>query len=191
MIVIDDLLEVPSMDAIENYFSNDVDWRLSDFATGPDYNGFNHSQAEDTSQFVHLVYHERMGGVLNQLSMRYMLNVLQKIEKKFDIKIENYYRLKANTTLKRPDFVDKHNPSHTDLDWEDDWIVCIYYINDSDGDTYFFDNDGNTIKRVTPKKGRCVIFDSKIHHAGTCPINNNYRLVANLIVKPNSTDFLL
>jgi len=45
--------------------------------------------------------------------------------------------------------------------------VVIYYVNDADGDTVFFDNNRQIVKRVTPKKGRVVMFDGKILHAGS------------------------
>ena len=48
--------------------------------------------------------------------------------------------------------------------------VCLYYINDTDGDTIFFEDDKNTIfKRVSPKKGRVVIFDGSIFHSSSSP----------------------
>ena len=45
--------------------------------------------------------------------------------------------------------------------------VILYYVNDSDGDTLFFDNKDklNIIKRVSPKKGRVVHFDNNKLHA--------------------------
>lgn len=51
------------------------------------------------------------------------------------------------------------------------WVV-LYYVNDSDGDTVFFDNNNNIIKRVTPKKGRIVLFNGNILHSGGIPKEN-------------------
>lgn len=53
------------------------------------------------------------------------------------------------------------------VDNDDPHYVCIYYINDCDGDTVFFNQDKIEIKRVTPKKGRIVFFDGKILHTGS------------------------
>jgi len=50
--------------------------------------------------------------------------------------------------------------------------VCLYYVNDSDGDTIFFDNNNNEIKRVSPKKGRIVFFDGSVNHVGSYPTKN-------------------
>lgn len=69
----------------------------------------------------------------------------------------------------------------------------IYYVNDSDGDTFFeesFKNhkelndakflDNLTIyRRVSPKKGRVVLFRSDFIHAGSHPKENETRIVLN------------
>lgn len=51
----------------------------------------------------------------------------------------------------------------------DDFVSFLYYVNESSGDTYFFDNDKNIIDQVSPKKGTAVLFDSNILHAGSYP----------------------
>jgi hypothetical protein len=48
----------------------------------------------------------------------------------------------------------------------------IYYANDSSGDTHFFDDNKKLIKKVSPKKGTGVIFNSTILHAGQYPKNH-------------------
>jgi ectoine hydroxylase-related dioxygenase (phytanoyl-CoA dioxygenase family) len=47
--------------------------------------------------------------------------------------------------------------------------VCLYYVTDSDGDTIFFDDNENEIKRVSPKKGRIAFFDGTINHCSSNP----------------------
>jgi len=56
---------------------------------------------------------------------------------------------------------------HTDQDTEH--FVCLYYINDSEGDTIIFDKSEKEIQRVTPKKGRIVFFDGLLKHCSTRP----------------------
>ena len=81
--------------------------------------------------------------------------------------------------------LNNHAP-HTDLDYPH--TSLIYYVNDSDGDTVFFDGD-KIVESVTPKKGRCVIFDGLIPHGAgipskgpRCIINYNLHLA-----EPNGT----
>jgi hypothetical protein len=79
-----------------------------------------------------------------------------------------------------------YNPPHIDpigkIKEGDHPIVAIYYAEDSDGDTFFFDtygHDRKIIKRVSPKAGRVVIFDGDISHAGSPPQHSKSRIVAN------------
>lgn len=48
------------------------------------------------------------------------------------------------------------------------WVV-LYYVNDADGDTVFFNKQGKEFQRVTPKKGRVVFFNGNIMHGGGIP----------------------
>jgi len=71
----------------------------------------------------------------------------------------------------------QHNCPHTDDNR--DHTVFLFYINDSDGDTFFFKNK-KLFKRISPKKNRLVIFDGKTEHAGSHPIKNDFRVVLNM-----------
>ena len=70
-----------------------------------------------------------------------------------------------------------HNNIHIDM--QEPHEVILYYVNESDGDTFFFDNNKNIIKRVTPKKGTAVFFDGNTFHASSNPSNNS-RITLNL-----------
>jgi hypothetical protein len=73
----------------------------------------------------------------------------------------------------------QHYTIHTDKK-NVEGITGIYYVNDSDGDTLFFNEAGTeVIKRLSPKQGTMVYFNNKIPHAGQPPKINNYRAVIN------------
>jgi len=70
---------------------------------------------------------------------------------------------------------------HKDLDYPH--YVVIYYVTDSDGDTIFYDDNENEIKRVSPKKGRVLFFDGSLLHGGSsctknirCFLNYNFTI---------------
>ena len=61
-------------------------------------------------------------------------------------------------------------------------LVCLYYVNDSDGDTVFFNkldepagsprplfDNVEIANRVEPKQGRIVLFNGSVYHANTLP----------------------
>jgi hypothetical protein len=108
--------------------------------------------------------------------------------KKLDIK--HLIRFKLNITTFDPRYNnDTYGYPHTDMATMNipEYKTAIYYINDCDGDTFIFnerhqDNfDKFTIKqRVTPKRGRMVVFDGNHYHAGSSPTNHIARAVANI-----------
>ena len=100
---------------------------------------------------------------------------------KENIDTTQVFRIKANLNTIPENYPDgHHNSIHIDFPKDLTGITCIYYVNDSDGDTIFFDEKGaNEIKRVSPKKNRLVYFDSNIPHAGCPPKNNQVRCVIN------------
>ena len=70
----------------------------------------------------------------------------------------------------------KQNNIHTDNHFPH--IVCLYYVNDSDGDTVLFSEDRKTIlKTISPKKNRVVIFDGSIPHASSKPTTNKRAVI--------------
>ena len=83
------------------------------------------------------------------------------------------------------------NP-HVDME-QQDHIVVLYYAIDADGDTLLLDktDDGlgrpsfdnyNIIKRITPKQGRCVVFNGRIYHTAILP-----RLSQRCVINMNLT----
>lgn len=74
--------------------------------------------------------------------------------------------------------------------------IAIYYVNDSDGDTFIFNESNPTFEedfdrmqmnkeftvrqRITPKKGRVVIFPGHIYHASSFAKKSKFRCVLNI-----------
>jgi hypothetical protein len=115
--------------------------------------------------------------------------------KKFEL--GDVLRIRIRRTLQTPNHsFEKHNIPHVDLDEASDYKSLIYYVEDSDGDTVLFKNKWkkgdpvsldtenlNEYKRISPKQGRCVLFDGHVFHAGNNPINYVKRTVINLDFK--------
>jgi ectoine hydroxylase-related dioxygenase (phytanoyl-CoA dioxygenase family) len=105
---------------------------------------------------------------------------------KTDIEI---IRVKFNFLSQNADAT--HHYPHTDTNIIDSNIkTMIYYVNDTDGDTYLFnevaplDNDTITIKEtINPKKGSAVIFDASTLHAGSSPVVHTTRIALNVVFK--------
>jgi hypothetical protein len=65
---------------------------------------------------------------------------------------------------------------HIDLDIPHK--VILYYVNTTDGNTMFYDDDLNVTQEVEPVAGRFVIFDGNTLHGNTLP-ENKHRIVFN------------
>ena len=117
-------------------------------------------------------------------------------------------RIKANLQTQAPkEFKGYYNEPHTDLNKDHfqiypNSLTAIYYVNDSDGDTVFFEEEGGnshfynidatikkynnlTIKKtIPPKENKMVIFPSHILHSGSHPVNHTLRSVINYNFQP-------
>ena len=70
-----------------------------------------------------------------------------------------------------------YNRPHVDFDIPH--TTALYYVNDSDGDTVFFDRNGSITDRVRPEKNKLIIFDGLKMHASSCPTLATNRIVIN------------
>jgi len=86
-------------------------------------------------------------------------------------KIKQLTRLRWNGSLR-----DYELGPHIDYRDSTHWVF-VYYVNDSDGDTIFYDADRVTeIRRCEYRKGRAVIFPADIYHKATAPKDSPLRI---------------
>lgn len=114
----------------------------------------------------------------------YLINpIMEKIQSHFG-KSVIAIRVKMNMTLN----IGKQVEHYAHIDRKDllghgsKWKTAIYYVNDSDGDTLFFDNEKNIVYRQTPKANTLVIFDGETYHAPQLPLVTDKRIVININV---------
>jgi len=116
-----------------------------------------------------------------------VLPLMYALEEKTGTPIKEIYRIRIalSTTVGKP----VQNFPHVDLNQPHK--VLLYYVNDSDGDTFMFnetyspeDEDSFpnlTLKeRVQPKKGRAILFDGLTYHNSSAPVNNTARYIINI-----------
>jgi len=103
--------------------------------------------------------------------------------------MDRILRVKMNMTVVSKNLENKkYGMPHLDYPDYPENATAIYYVNDSDGDTFIFnerdknmDFDKLTIKQqISPKKGRLVIFDGSLLHAGNNPTTDTPRVVINI-----------
>lgn len=111
---------------------------------------------------------------------------------KAGLELEKILRIKINKQTQFPGFDENTcNGIHTDTSVPH--MVAIYYINDSDGDTFIMNEKlqpeheefgakvhTTVAARVTPKQGRIVLFDGLRYHAPSNPIKFADRYIMNI-----------
>ena len=70
-----------------------------------------------------------------------------------------------------------YNRPHIDFDIPH--TTALYYVNDSDGETIFFDENGTITDKIKPEKNKLIIFDGSKMHASSSPTYATNRIVIN------------
>ena len=127
----------------------------------------------DTHMMVHMHFDSQGPNKEKPLIMREfdcISTILLLAQQKLKFEVVEITRVKSNLLQNLNGFTkENHNVPHIDLyneHYEENFSL-IYYVNDSDGDTKFFNKDFELIKRVSPKKGKVVIFHSNTLHTSS------------------------
>lgn len=177
MKIFDNIVKKSSADQIENFLLNqDFPWFLVKNSSG---NAKKVEGFSDTLQFEH---HFVMNDEIHSQAIHPIMNMLDwnNILKRTKVS-PNILRMKSNLLLKT-----QPTPNTPHIDFSIQHSVLLYYVNDSSGDTIFYDDNFKIKQTIKPKKGRIVIFDGDIYHSSTPPQTNDYRCVINFNLKPIS-----
>lgn len=175
---------------IEEYVftSNVFLWQYKQYtsssAFAPKFTFFDDEKTFDVKQLVHVVDDK------NSRDMSIISPLLYKISDLVGYRL-HIVRVKVNMLIPElnipTDTYHRPHVDHGDLEAKS----LIYYVNDCDGDTVLFDktytgeDPGNLkiVKRISPKAGSAVLFDSNIYHASSSPTHGP-RSVINFIFLP-------
>lgn len=87
--------------------------------------------------------------------------------------------LRAQANLTTRDNLDlRCTPPHID-DTENEHMSMIYYVNNSDGPTILYNEDGSVLDTIEPVAGRVLLMDGTVLHSGSTPLQNDVRIVIN------------
>jgi len=81
-----------------------------------------------------------------------------------------------------------HHPPHTDIEYDGRQYSLIYYLNDTDGPTFFFDDNDKIIDKVDCKANSFICFPSNIKHASSNPVTQKIRRVVNYVFEINKAN---
>lgn len=182
--VFDNILSKNTVDNVENVLTSDsFPWFLSEKSVYKP-TSFN----EETKTIQSSIYKDRcsfkhsftLGEPPKKFSIYYNLakNLLDKILNSIDINSYLLLRARANYTYPLA-ITEPYVPLPPHKDRQYSHIVILYYVTDSDGDTIFLDNSNNIINKVTPSKGKFIVFNGNILHSNYFPRLYDKRIVIN------------
>ncbi len=152
--------------------------------------------------FYHLVFENRE--IKSNNLCQFLLPIYYLIQEKTPVNLEELYRLRLGNIVRSAS--ENYNNPHIDT-FTDHW-TALYYVNDSDGDSFIF-NETNpefskeydeelkkekswTIKkRISPQKGKLVLFNGNRYHASSSPNVNSHRVVLTINFKGTCDDLTL
>ena len=143
------------------------------------------------SGFSHLAYHLKDANPVMSPLSSILLPILFMFCEKANIKFNTLLRMRLGLFPRTMiEGVVHHNPH---VDFYEPHHTAVYYVNDSDGDTFVFNEtfddlnlqqsakhaDANLFTiagRVSPKKGKMMCFDGKHYHASMHPVQATSRI---------------
>lgn len=70
------------------------------------------------------------------------------------------------------------DPPH--IDYNFNHMVILYYVNSSDGNTFFYDKNFNVVHENCPEENSAIIFNGNILHSSSHPSKQNARIAINI-----------
>jgi hypothetical protein len=193
--VIDDVISKGYQDIIEHELLNqNAPWHYQrDIALDVNDPNAQKNIKGKTPGLSHIFFDVDSGGIRSPM---YYLTLPMMFEAFAKVNVTPQMIIQARSFMHMP-LADKLRKEYDNIhvDYGRDHLVCLYYVNDTDGDTILFDktfNDVNPqsdfsqvdwkiIKRVSPKKGRAVLFDGRRYHSSSGP-SQDVRCIINFDV---------
>lgn len=197
----DDVIPKSTQDRFLGYVaSTSFNWNdFNHMKTAGTYGEMSHTVSSDevtvypSDALIKLAYANdgRNKVTLEETATHLAMSVLDEYAKRNGVYIVDILRIKINCQT-RSQFanydINSCNDIHIDNEVPNNKTL-VYYINDSDGDTFLFDKlfdgktdhyDVKTLMQVHPKKGRAIVFDSWRFHAPSNPLFSQRRYVLNI-----------
>jgi len=181
--VIDDVIPVEMQDSIEDWLLGDkLPWRFKQDVHLMR-KEIKEGNIKDLSPFLWITFMEDMNQYIDHGMMRKLAPIVEHACQKLDLELKRI--IQGRTFLVMPlaeHLRKKYVNIHVDSPM--DHLVCLYYANDSDGETVLFDKTTKEVSadkphnneaqfteiyRVAPKKGRCLVFNGNMYHSASSP----------------------
>ena len=191
VMIMDNFLSIPEQKKIlDIVYDPNLDWNYRQYSCRPD--NLNKAYVIDKntidSPMFAKQFYVRSGIIyIDILNLIYRLETLK--QKSY---MDRILRIKTNKHHKDILFPDNFY-SYPHRDFNEKTESLLYYVNDSDGDTFIFNERMKDVslsdtkltinKRVSPKQGRAVLFDGSMLHAGSPPRIHDTRIIISAVFR--------
>lgn len=177
--IIENFLPNSLADKVENLLcSNYFPWRWNQ---GISYGG-DVSFSNKDYQLIHLF---TKNGLDQSEYIHFARSLLDWFEHHTGLSIKYIWRIKANLTVRQNySEYELNSLLHHDLE-QKNCLSMIYYVHDTDGDTFIFDNKLNKKAQFSPKKNCAVWFKSNEIHRPSPPKIHGARIIINFVFEVN------
>lgn len=189
MRVLDDFLNPNDFHLLRSFVeSMDFPWFYVSNVSLPPGANFQDPLAVETYGYNHTVYNYEDNN--QSFFFQSMPTILTTFEEKFEKKIKKLLRIRLGMKHPKLGFTkENYNLPHVDYHLPHDTL--IYYINETDGDTFIFDqtfceeagepNSFSVAARVNPKPNRMLYLQNGLqYHTASNPIYHDSRIVLNI-----------
>ena len=183
IIVFDNIIDIEYQEKIKNILLGDENYKNYEF---PWYythdvtrSNSENSQRRPALTHGYVKYYGEVISEFHDIFTKLIQNCCFKLNKR------SVNVIQGRSFLQLPLSTQKKNIDTPHIDTNEKHFVMLYYVLDSDGDTIIYNEKQYGLEkytekhRVSPKQGRCVIFDGTQMHTAEQPINSNIRCVVN------------
>lgn len=192
--VIDNFLDPKDFENLATIISSPkFPWFYIDTVSLPPQDGtlINDPLAVETAGLSHVMYDKEWD--VKSFSYKYFETFFKKIETELALNESQMIRARASLKWPKVGFTsDNYNLPHVDYYFPHETL--IFYVNDSDGDTFIFNewftytgqgqgiaSEKYTIEnRISPRANRLVWIDGLHYHTASNPISSNKRIILNI-----------
>jgi len=182
-VIIDDIIPKNLQDDFHDIVMKYPSWTFVDDMS------YSPTKTKYPSYGFNMLFKHPEHGVLSDLYEAVSVPIINHFLEKTKISIKDIYFNRAFLQMPLDNkFIKEHNGIHIDI--PEPHYACVYYMNDTDGDTILYEQTMENTPfgsqnvqlkehiRVTPKKGRFVMFDGLRYHCSSQP-RDNYRCIIN------------
>jgi len=181
IITLDNIVDQETQDLIEEtLLGSETDWH---FARSSAYKKELFPEVSDKQRksiftFNHIIFNENR---IQDQNFNLYYQVINNIAKQLELNVQSVTNIRAQLQLPLNRPMGRGIP-HVDKHDDKPYKVCLYYVNDVDGDTVLYKQTTKNstleeikqgkvdeLTRITPKKGRSIIFDGDVYHRASRP----------------------